>query len=311
MTSFTGLAVAEPGREATIDIPVTPPPAARVLRHLALLGRTPLFARLPLARAAELLGAAREVRFAAGERFIRAGTTEDVLYVVTGGKAAVLRDDQLLKVYGLGDYLGETGVFLERPRNADVEAFTDLELLAIDGAAARRACEGTDIPAMVERHARVRAMNAWTLLEQTEHFAGMTSTQKNAFETLLEPFDLGPGSRLLAPGVAAERLALLVRGRVVLDGPAWDDKPTSAFAREGGVLGDVGALLAERPQPMGGLVVSGRAQGFFVDRPGLAQFLDDNPGVRVRVQPWTAREETSTELAMARMVTEHVDTVAR
>jgi hypothetical protein len=101
------------------------------------------------------------------------------------------------------------------------------------------------------------------------------------------------------------------KGRVVLDGPAWDDKPTSAFAREGGVLGDVGALLAERPQPMGGLVVSGRAQGFFVDRPGLAQFLDDNPGVRVRVQPWTAREETSTELAMARMVTEHVDTVAR
>jgi CRP-like cAMP-binding protein len=307
ISAHAGLIVAEPGRDATIDIPVTPPPAARVLRHLALLGRTPLFSHLPLARAAELLGAAREVRFAAGERFIRAGTTtEDVLYVVTGGKAAALRDGQTLGRYGLGDYIGEAGVFLQRPRNADVEAVTDLEVLAIDGAVARRVCEGTDVPGMVERHARVRDLGPWSVLDHVDPFAGMTSTQKYGLETILVPFDCGAGTRLLAPGVAGERIAVLLEGPVVLDGPAFDDAPTTTCAPAGSLVGDVPALLGGRPQPHGAVVVGGRARGFFVYRDDLVRFLEENPGVRVRVEPWTARAETSTQAAMARMVTEHV-----
>jgi hypothetical protein len=307
MAGHPGLVVAQPGRDATIDIPVTPPPAARVLRHLTLLGRTPLFAHLPLARAAELLGAAREVRFAAGERFIRAGTTnEDLLYVVTGGKAAVLRDGAQLNVYGPGDYIGEAGVFLQRPRNADVEALTDLEVLAVDGAVARRVCEGTDVPTMVERHARVRDLGPWAVLERAAPFAGMTATQKNAFETLLVPFDVGAGTRLVAPDVAADRVAFLLEGPVVLDGPAFDDAPTTTLAPDGALLGDVTALLAARSQPHGAVVVGGRARGFFLYRDDLVRFLDDNPGVRVRVEPWTAQAATSTQAAMARMVTEHV-----
>jgi CRP-like cAMP-binding protein len=306
MTGMKGLIVAEPGRDATIEIPVTAAPEVRVLRHLSLLGRTRLFARLPLARAAELLGAARELKIAAGERFITAGETGDVLYVVTGGKAAVLRDGAELKHYGLGDYIGETAVFRRTPRNADVVALTDLELLAIDGSVARHVCDGTDVAQMVERHARVREMGAWSLLESTEHFAGLTSTQKNALEMLLVPFELGAGSRLVAPGVATEKLALLVQGRVVLDGAEHDDQPTPTFVREGSMVGDVVALLSGRPQPHGAMVVAGRARGFFLPRDDLAHFLDENPGVRVRVEPWTARAETSPEHAMARMVTEHV-----
>jgi len=306
LADYKGLVVAEPGREATIEIPVNAAPELRVLRRLALLGRTRLFARLPLARAAELLASARDLRIPAGERFIKVGDLGDVLYVVTGGKAAILRDGVELKRYGLGDYLGETAVFLRRPRTADVVAVTDLDLLVVDGAVARRVCDGTDIPAMVERHAQVRDMGAWSLLESTDHFAGMTSTQKNALETLLVPFDLGPGSRLVAPGTAAERVALLQHGRVLLDGPEHDDAATTTFAREHSIVGDVGALLAGRPQPAGGVVVAGRARGFFLHRHELAQFLDDNPGVRVRVEPWTANEETTPEHGMARMVTEHV-----
>lgn len=306
LTGLKGLVIAEPGRDATIEIPVTAAPEMRVLRHLSLLGRTRLFARLPLARAADLLGAARERKVTAGERFITAGDDGDVLYVVTGGKAAVLRDGVELKRYGLGDYIGETAVFLRRPRNADVVAVTDLDLLAIDGAVARRVCEGTDVPTMVERHAHVRSRDAWELLESMREFAGMTSTQKNALETLLVPFDLGPGSRLLAPGVAEERIALLQQGRVLLDGPEFDDKPTATFASNGQLLGDVGALLGDRPQAHGAVVVTGRATGFFVHRADLVAFLDENPGVRVRVLPWTAHEETTPELAMKKMVTEHL-----
>jgi CRP-like cAMP-binding protein len=304
-----GLIVAEPGREATIEIPVNAAPELRVLRRLALLGRTRLFSRLPLARAAELLAAARELRVPAGDRFIKSGDVDDVLYVVTGGKAAVLRDGVELKRYGLGDYIGETAVFLRRPRTADVVAVTDLDLLIVDGAVARRVCDGTDVPMMVARHAQVRDMGAWTLLDATDQFAGLTSTQKNTLETLLIPFDLGAGSRLIAPGVPADQMTILLQGRVVLDGPDHDDAPTPTFAREAAFVGDISALLAGRPQPHGAVVVAGRARGFFLQRHDLADFLDDNPGIRVRVEPWTAREETMPELGMARMVTEHVTDV--
>jgi CRP-like cAMP-binding protein len=125
----TQLIVAEPGRQATIDLPTEPPPELRVLRNLTLLGRTRLFGRLPLARAAELLGAAKEISLNAGEQFIFEGADGGDLYVVTGGKCSIQRDGRELKVYGLGDYIGETAVFLQQPRNADVVALTDLELL--------------------------------------------------------------------------------------------------------------------------------------------------------------------------------------
>lgn len=305
LTQHKDLIIAEPGRQATIDLPVEPPPELKVLRHVALLGRTRLFSHLPLARAAELIGNANEVHLKAGEQFIRDGVEGDTLYVITGGKCSVQRDGRELKVYGLGDYLGEAAVFMQRPRNADVFALTDIELLAIDGVVARRACRGTHIPEMVARHARVREMNAWALVERTAQFSGMTTTQKNTFETLLVPFEVESGTRLIAPGVAAERLPLILEGEALLDGGAFDDLDHAVMASEI-VCGDVAAFLADQPQPTGVTVVGGRARGFFIGREDLGHFLDENPGLRVRVQPWMALEREMPAAGMAAMVTEHM-----
>ncbi len=304
LKAFPDLIVAEPGREWTIDLPVETPPELKVLRQVGLLGRTRLFSRLPLARAAELIANAKELHLKAGEQLIREGMEGDTLYVITGGKCSVQRDGRELKVYGLGDYLGEAAVFMQRPRNADVFALTDIELLAIDGSVARRACRGTDIPEMVERHSQVRALNAWALLEKTVPFSGMTTTQKNAFETLLLPFEVPSGTRLLAPGVRADRLPLFLEGQALLDGGAYDDLDHAVTAVDV-LCGDLAALLADQPQPHGVTIVGGKAKGFFVSKHDLHHFLDENPGLRVRVQPWTALQNTSLESGFAAMVTEH------
>jgi CRP-like cAMP-binding protein len=308
LSECKGLSVAEPGREATLHIPVHPAPDERILRRLSLLGRTRLFSGLPLSRAADLFFAAREVRIPAEQRFITAGDAGDVLYVVMGGKAAVMSEGNELRRYGLGDYIGETAVFLQRPRTADVVAVTDLDLLVIDGPVARRVCEGTDIPSMVERHARVRSMGSWDLLERTAVFSGMTSTQKNALETRLIPFEVGAGSRLLAPSVVEERIVLLLAGRALLDRADDDEQTPARFIDEGSVVGDLAALLAGRPQPHGAVVVVGQARGFFLYRCELAAFLEENPGLRVRVEPWTARRESTADEAIAKMVVEHLGT---
>lgn len=302
-----GLIVAEPGRQHTIELPVEPPPELRVIRNLSVLGHTRLFHALPIARAADLLRAAEEVRVRAGEQLIRQGDTDDALYVLTAGKARVVRDGRDLKVYGLGDYIGETAVFLRRPRNADVYALTDLELLMVPGDVARRVCAATEVPRLVERHDRVRALDAWTLLEETPLFRGMTSRQKNHLESLLEPFEMAAGHRLLGGGGVARRLPLIHTGQAVVCDGRWDEEPTTVSVARGVLVGDAAALLAGTPQPEGA-IANGRVTGFWIWRDDLDAFLAENPGIRVRIQPWTATSTATTTTAqgMARMVIEHL-----
>lgn len=302
-----GLIIAEPGRAHTIELPVEAPPELRVIRNLSILGRTRLFQDLPIARAAELLRNAHEIHLRAGAQLIRQGETGDALYVVIGGKAVVRRGGHELKVYGLGDYIGETAVFLRRPRNADVVALTDLELLTVDGDVARRVCAGTDIPMLVDRHDRVRALDAWSMLEETTLFRGMTSRQKNHLESMLVPFDMAPGQRLLDRGDVAERLALILTGQAVDDNVGLDDAcaPAPVTMGHGHLVGDPAALLAQSPQPRGAMAHI-RVTGLWLGRTDLDAFLDDNPGLRVRIQPWTATAPTTTAQGMARMVTEHL-----
>ncbi|HEY4223391.1 MAG TPA: cyclic nucleotide-binding domain-containing protein, partial [Myxococcota bacterium] len=281
LSPTSGLQLAPTG---TIDLKVRVPPEKRVLRQLALLGRARLFAHLPLERAAELLEGSREMRVPAGERFIADGDEisergGDTLYVVTGGRASVRRGGRELKIYSLGDYIGETAVFLGRPRNADVVALTDLDLLAVDGSVARRACDGTAIPELVKRHAKVREWDAWSLLEETDLFAGLTNTQKNDLETYLHPISVRASGVVVRQGVRGRDLFIVHSGVV--------DKTGGGHIGRGGVVGDAAAMLSGAPQNVGGIAKSA-VRGFRINRIDLAQFLDRNPSIKVRVQPWSA-----------------------
>ena len=304
LVGHEGLIVAEPGRQHTMELPTENPPELRLLRNLRLLGRTPLFADLSMAAAADLLAAAQELHLKAGEQLIRQGSRGDALYVVTGGKASVKRDGQQLKVYGLGDYIGETAVFLRRRRNADVFALTDLELLAIDGDVARRVCEGTAIPRQVRRHARVRALDCWSLLEETALFSGLTVKQKNAFESILVPATLKAGTVLTTAGERATKLFLIAAGEVSVDVSGAPEGGSSSLGR-GAIVGDIAAWLARGPQLQTTHAVDA-VTGFRIDGKALRALLDKNPGLRVRVQPWTAHQTTTTAQGMARMVLEHL-----
>jgi CRP-like cAMP-binding protein/glyoxylase-like metal-dependent hydrolase (beta-lactamase superfamily II) len=297
LSPTSGLKLAPAG---TIDMKVEATPVSRVLRNLALLGGARLFSTLPLERAAELLAGAREVRIKAGERFIAdgddlSGQGGDMLYVVTGGRASVRRGGRELKVYSLGDYIGETAVFLGSVRTADVVALTDLELLAVDGQCARRACDGTEIPALVKRHAKVREMDAWSLLEESELFAGLTATQKNELETLLHPIELRAGAPIVKHATRAKDLVIVHSGLVDVTGVA-----EGSSVGRGGVVGDAAALLSGALQPTGGTAKTAM-KGFRIKKNDLAWFLDKNPSIKVRIQPWSAPDDHSSPAASSLM----------
>ena len=74
------------------------------------------------------------------------GEPGDAFYLIVSGVASVRVDGAEIKRYQSGDYFGETALILRKPRNADVVAHTDMELLRIDRHDFLNLLRGTDIP---------------------------------------------------------------------------------------------------------------------------------------------------------------------
>ena len=58
------------------------------------------------------------------------------------------------------------------------------------------------------------------------------------------------------------------------------------------MIGDAAALLAGKLQPRGGKAKTA-VRAFKIGKTELAWFLDKNPGIKVRVQPWSGAQEMS------------------
>jgi serine/threonine-protein kinase len=77
------------------------------------------------------------IRFPAGTRILEEGTIGAEAYIIRAGECVVFRtiDGQRVALQRLttGDVFGETAIFTGRPRNASVEAATDVELYVVAG----------------------------------------------------------------------------------------------------------------------------------------------------------------------------------
>lgn len=101
------------------------------VERVAHLRRVDLFSATPdrvLAGIATVLG---EVEFARGDVLIRAGDTEDWLFIIIDGTVGVVRDDRRLEL-GAGAVVGELAVLDPQPRNATVTALTDVHTFRLD-----------------------------------------------------------------------------------------------------------------------------------------------------------------------------------
>jgi putative ABC transport system ATP-binding protein len=115
---------------------------ARMLRRLASPGRLVIVAThdqrlIPLAdRVIELTPTSADVRppsrveLESGEVLFERGTTSDFVYVVEEGQIALVqerpgRSAETLRLAGPGEYFGELGPLLRRPRSATARALTD------------------------------------------------------------------------------------------------------------------------------------------------------------------------------------------
>lgn len=114
----------------------------------ALMGGTPLFARLPPAARAELVAGATVVLVAAGEVLFHDGDPGDCLYLVVTGRVEVVVSGEVVRLQARGDVIGELALLGNRPRSATVRALRDTQLAVVDRALFQR---------MVARHPELLA----------------------------------------------------------------------------------------------------------------------------------------------------------
>jgi CRP-like cAMP-binding protein len=106
------------------------------MSHEDLLKKVPIFSQLerrPLERLAKLMNT-RPVR--AGEVIIKEGDQAAGFFVISSGKAEVVRgadgdNPEVLATLGSGDFFGEMALFEGFPRNATVRAVDDSECLVM------------------------------------------------------------------------------------------------------------------------------------------------------------------------------------
>ncbi len=96
-----------------------------------MLRRVELFAVLPPDVLAAAADEAVEVQFPAGRPIVRQGEVGTGLFVLTSGRARVVRDGDQIAELGPGDFFGELSVIDQEPRIAQVVAEEPVICLAL------------------------------------------------------------------------------------------------------------------------------------------------------------------------------------
>lgn len=98
-----------------------------------LLTHCSIFRGIAISTLTELASRTRRESYPAGHRVIRLGDPGDRFYVVEQGRLNVgRREGESIATLGPGDYFGEAALITGEPRNANVDAATDVTLHSLD-----------------------------------------------------------------------------------------------------------------------------------------------------------------------------------
>lgn len=96
-----------------------------------LLRAVGLFAEMPDRSLRAIAAKALDIDFASGQYIVRQGQVGTGFYLITAGRAKVVRGGQVLNRLGPGDFFGELSVLDQQPRVAHVIAEEPTSCLAL------------------------------------------------------------------------------------------------------------------------------------------------------------------------------------
>jgi CRP-like cAMP-binding protein len=109
----------------------------------ARLTAIPLFSDLTPEEARRLATFATETSVAEGQILMKEGDFSNEMIAIEEGTAEILRGGERVATVGPGDLIGETGLLLRAPRNADVVATSPMMVIRITHWEIRRMADRT------------------------------------------------------------------------------------------------------------------------------------------------------------------------
>lgn len=274
----SGLRLAEVGLDGTVSIDATVPPEGRAVRWLDAVRAIEHFRDLPLDKAVQILEVAYERHYEPGEAIIRRGEPGDHFYIILDGRCRVLFGEVDQKLMEEHEYFGEASLIQGRPRSADVEALTAVNLLIIDRSAYMRLIAQTDIAEQMKRLATNRADRTWSLFDRHPVLSTLSTAQRTRLQAAMFREEVAEGALLWhsddveAPGYLVDSGALQER--------SLDAEPRLYGA--GSFAARIDALVQGEP-PGAVLRAQSDAVVYRIDAQRLREFLWDHPGLYLRL----------------------------
>ena len=270
----SGLKKAPDGREESIIIPVNAPASNEALEYLDVLNHIDLFSGLPIEKAREFLTLVKVENYKQGDLVIRKNSVGDRFFMIVNGRARVERDGAVIKAYSNNDYIGETSMILNAPRNADVIAETDMKVLVMDKYDFLYFIRGSEIARQMKIIAQNREFDTWSLFDASQLFRSLSPTQRTQLQGIMGRMKIARGETLAGQGTTRESFYIVDSGVINIE------RSHKAVLRAGR-----GSFLAKiYATPRRGihrfsLVAAEDSILYSIDVMEFYRFLEKNPGV--------------------------------
>jgi CRP-like cAMP-binding protein/phosphoribosyl 1,2-cyclic phosphodiesterase len=270
----SSLKKAPDGRVESIVIPVNPPPSNEALEFLDVLNHIDLFSGLPIEKAREFLTLVKVEHFKQGDFIIKKNTVGDRFFMIVNGRARVEREGQKEKTYSNNDYIGETSMILNMPRNADVVAETDMKVLVMDKYDFLYFIRGSEIARQMKIIAQNREYDTWGLFDSVPVLKSLSSTQRTQLQGIMTRIRFQKGSVVAGQGTTRENYYFVDSGVISVE----RYKRPILRAGRGSFIAKIYAI-PRRGVHRFSMVAEEESVLYSIDVMEFYRFLEKNPGV--------------------------------
>jgi ATP-binding cassette subfamily B protein len=211
-----------------------------------LLARSSLFRFVPEEKRAQLFGLFKRTTYEFGDLITRQGDPADAFFVITSGRAHVVRmsdagQELSLSFLGPGAEFGESALLTGGTRNASVRCSSSVEAVSLErDDFLKLAGEFPEFKQCLELTARWRTLNRF--LYEFSNFGRLPGTALQALVAKLKPKEFAKGQIILREGEPADAMYIIEQGRVRIYSGAEGQLRQLAFLREGDFFGELSIL---------------------------------------------------------------------
>jgi len=209
--------------------------------------------------------------------------------MIVHGRARVEREGHTVKTYSNNDYIGETSMILNLPRNADVMAETDMKVLVMDKYDFLYFIRGSEIARQMKIIAQNREYDTWSLFDAVPVLKSLSPTQRTQLQGIMSRVRFKKGDVIVGQGTTRDNYFFVDSGIISVERYR---KPIIRAGR-GSFIAKIYAT-PRRGVHRFSMVAEEESVLYTMDVMEFYRFLEKNPGVFLALREARIRDTIQT-----------------